>query len=101
MLDLTSAVILGAVLLGLISLVYTLVTGTAQQRVTVAICLAVSIVVVLLVGASDFAHEQVVLNRPLDSLSVISQLLVAILLAGIASAMWETLRAAKNIGANQ
>jgi hypothetical protein len=102
MFDLGSAIVLGLVLVGLTSLAHTLVTGTKQQRLTAAICLVVSIVAVLLVGASDFAHEQVLLEHPLDQLNIWSQLLIAVLAAGVASATWEIgSKAVSNIGQNQ
>jgi hypothetical protein len=66
------------------------------------ICLVVSVVTVLLVGASDFAGSQVVLDKPLDQMNVWSQLLVAVLAAGVASATWEIgAKAVSNIGENQ
>lgn len=100
MFDVASAVVLGLVLTGLVSLVRTVVQGPPADRLKVIICVAVSVVTVLLVAASDFAGDQVVLDRPLDSLNFWSQMVVALLLAGLASVSWQTLRAVKNIGAN-
>lgn len=100
MLDLSSAVVLVGVIVGLVSLTRSAVFGTAKDRLTVGLVLVISIVAVLLVAASDFASEQVVINRPLDSLSFLSQIVVAILLAGGGSALWEGLKAVKNVGEN-
>jgi len=101
MFDIGSAVVLGLVLTGLVTMVHTLVVGPGPARVKVLVCLGVAVVVVLLVAASDFAHQQVVLDRSLDTLNFWSQLVVAILLAGLASVAWEGLRAVKNVGSNQ
>lgn len=99
--DLSSAVVLGLVLVGLTSLAHTLVMGPNPRRLVAIICLMVSIAAVFLVGASDFAHQQVVLDKPLDTLNLWSQLLIAVLAAGIASATWEIgVKAISNIGQN-
>lgn len=98
MFDIGSAVVLGLVLTGLVSLTHTLVVGPNGDRVKVAICLAVSIVAVQLVAASDFAAEQVVLNRHLNALNFWSQMVIALLLSGIASGIWLGLKSVSNIG---
>lgn len=100
MFDISSAVILGLVVLGLIAIAKTLYEGSARDRIIVAICFLVSLVTVVLVAASDFASEQVVLDRPLSTLNFGSQLVVVILLTGTASAAYEGLKAVKNIGEN-
>src|SRR5262245_43144881 len=99
--DLTSAVILGAVVLGLVSMARTALNGATKDRLTVVIVLVVSIVAVLLVAASDFGSTQVILSRSLDKMNFWSQLVVGVLLAGLGSGGWEALRAVKNIGDNQ
>ena len=101
MFDIGSAIVLGLVLTGLVTLVYSLVVGDTAERIKVAVCLVVSIITVLLVAASDFAKEQVVLDRSLDSLNVPSQLVVALLLAGIAAGIWQGLKAVSNVGENK
>jgi hypothetical protein len=99
--DVGSAVILGLTLTGLVSLAYSLVTGTTQDRVKAALCLVIGIGVTLLVGASDFASQQIVLDRSLASMNIWSQIVVGILLAGIASGVWQGYAAVKNVGENQ
>lgn len=101
MFDLTSAVVLGLVLFGLVEAAKNLIWGTNRERVIVASALAVSVITVVLVAASDFAHEQVVLDRSLDSLNFASQLVVALLLAGLAAAAFKGVQAVRNIGENQ
>jgi len=101
MFDIGSAVVLGLVLTGLVTLARTFVEGPNKSRIVAGLCLVLSVIAVLLVSASDFASEQVVLERSLDSLNVFSQLVVAVLLAGVASGIWEGLTAIKNIGENQ
>lgn len=100
MFDIGSAIVLGLVLTGLVTLVHSVVVGDNAERLKVAICVVVSVVTVLLVAASDFAKDQVVLDRPLASLNFASQLVVALLLAGIASGIWQGLKAVSNVGEN-
>jgi hypothetical protein len=90
MLDLGQAIVLGLLVVGLIALVKSLVFGpTHRDRLLAVLSLVVSFVAVVLIAASDFAHEQVVLDRPLDSLNFASQMVVVILLAGLASGLWQ------------
>jgi hypothetical protein len=96
--DIGSAIVLGLVLTGLVTLVHSLITGTKDDRIKVLVCLVVSVVAVLLVAASDFAHEQVVLDRSLDSLNFWSQMVIALLLAGIASGIWTGFKAVSRVG---
>src|SRR5678815_1807122 len=100
MLDLGSAVVLGAVVLGLVALARSLIFGTNVDRIVAGVCVVVSVLAVVLVAASDFAHENVVLDRPLDSVNFASQLVIALMLSGFASAGWQALRSVRNIGDN-
>jgi drug/metabolite transporter (DMT)-like permease len=99
--DIGSAVVLGLVIAGLVALARTLVEGTNPERITVLICLVIGIAAVLLVGASDFADTQIVLDKPLSELNFWSQILVGILAAGLASLTWQGVKAIRNIGDNQ
>lgn len=101
MFDIGSAVVLGLVLTGLVVLARSLIYGTTTDRVVALVCLAVSVVAVQLVAASDFASEQVVLDRALNSMNFWSQLVVALLLSGIAATVWQGIKAVRNIGQNQ
>lgn len=101
MFDTGSAVVLGLVVLGLVQMAKKLIEGTNKERVTVAVCLVVAVVTVLLVAASDFAAEQVVLDRSLESLNFASQMVVALLLAGSAVSLYTIgVKAVSNIGQN-
>ncbi len=100
MFDIGSAVVLGLVLTGLVVLARSLIYGSNSDRVMVGTCLAVSVVAVQLVAASDFAGEQVVLDRALNSLNFASQLVVSLLLSGIAATVWQGVKAVRNIGQN-
>jgi len=65
------------------------------------VSLLVAIIGVQLVAASDFAGEQVLLNKPLNSMNFWSQLVVSLLAAGAASGVWQIgYKAIKNIGQN-
>jgi hypothetical protein len=99
-LDLGQAVVLGLVLVGLTQLVMTLVKGPNDARIVAVVALGVALVAVQLVAASDFAAEQIVLDRPLNSMNFASQLVVSLLAAGIASGVWQGYVALKNVGQN-
>lgn len=99
--DLTSAAILAGVILGLVTLTNSIVFGTSRERVIAAVVLVISLASVMLVAISDFGHSQVVFTRPLDTMSFPTQVVVAILLAGGASALWEGFKTVRNIGQNQ
>lgn len=101
MFDVGSAVILGLVAVGFVSLLKALVWGSTYDRLVAIICVVAAVGAVLLVSASDFASEQVVLNRSLDSLNFGSQLIVALLLSGLASGTWQAYKSVRNIGQNQ
>jgi hypothetical protein len=99
--DLGSAAILGAVVVGLVALARSLIFGVNRDRIIAGTCLAIGIGATWLVGASDFASEQVVLDKPLDQLNFWSQMLVGVLVAGVASAGWQGYKAIANVGENQ
>lgn len=101
MFDLTSAAVVAFLLFGLVEAVKNLLWGTNKERVIVAAAFVVSLVTIVLVAASDFAHEQVVLDRPLDSLNFASQLVIALLAMGLAAAAFKGVQAVRNIGENQ
>lgn len=98
MFDLTSAVVLGLIVMGLIALAKTLVDGPNRDRLIVGVCFAISFVSVMLIAASDFAHESVVLKRELDTMNFWSQLVVVVLTTGIATGIWKGVKAITNIG---
>lgn len=98
MFDIGSAVVLGLVLTGLVTLAHTLIKGDNDSKVAAGICLVVSIIAVQLVAASDFASEQVVLDRALNDLNFWSQLVVSLLLAGVAAGVWTGFKAVSRVG---
>jgi len=98
MFDIGSAVVLGLVVMGLVALAHSLVLGTNTDRIRALVCMAVSVLAVVLVAASDFAGEQVLLDHKLSTLNFASQMIVALLLSGIASAAWQGVKAVSNIG---
>lgn len=100
MFDLTSAVVLGLVVMGLIALAKTLVDGPNRDRLIVGVCFIISFIAVQLIAASDFAEESVVLKRPLNSMNFWSQLVVILLVTGLATGIWKGVKAVTNIGEN-
>jgi hypothetical protein len=98
---LAGAAVLGAVLTGLIKLVHDFIDGDTKTRIKIGACFVVSVVVVLLISASDFASRTVILGKHLDSLNLASQLVIALLATGIAVTIWTTLGQIGNIGENK
>lgn len=99
--NLANAALLIAAVLGLAAQARTLKDGTNSDRATVAIVDVVALLAVFLVGATSWAHTQVIGNVEMAHMSVADKVLVALFAAGAASAAWETLGAVKNIGAPQ
>lgn len=98
MFDIGNAVVIGLVLAGLVALAKSLIYGTMQDRVIAVACLVVSFITVVLVAASDFAGEQVLLEHKLSSLNFASQLVIVLLLAGVASGTWQGFKALSHVG---
>lgn len=99
--DLANAALLIAAILGLSSFVKSLAFGTMKDRIVVGCVLVVGFATTFLVGATSWAHEQVIGKVEMAHMSVADKTLVALFAAGAASAAWETLGALKNIGQNQ
>lgn len=99
--NLGEATFLVAVITGMVTLARSFVFGTSRERVVGGIVLAIAIGSVFLVSASDWAHEQIVVGKPLDEVSVASRFCIAFVLAGGASTLWQVLGAVRNIGENQ
>lgn len=99
--QLASAVVLGLVVLGLVSEAKKLIYGTKHEKVVVVLAFVISTIAVFLVGASVWAHKQVLLGEHLDTLDVASKFVVVVVVWGIAGVSWEGLGALKNIGQNQ
>lgn len=96
--DLANAALLIATVIGLVSLARTVKDGTAADRWNVGIVLGMAIGAVFLVGATAWAHTQVIGDVRMDDMSVADKVLVALFAAGAASTGWETIKAVKNIG---
>lgn len=74
---------------------------TLPSAVKIPLAFVLGIVVVILVANSDFGHEQVVMDRPLDTLNGESQVIVGILLGAFATGIDVAQKAVRNIGQNQ
>jgi uncharacterized membrane protein YozB (DUF420 family) len=104
--DLTKAALLVAVVFGVVELVKALLPwvqalpASKSQPINVGIVVVVSQATVFLVGASVWAHDQVIGNHPLDQLNVASKILVGVLLAGTAAFGDKALFAVRSIGDN-
>lgn len=71
-----------------------------SSPITVIIAVATAEGTVFLVGATVWAHQQVVGAHPLDKLNVASKILVGIMLAGSAAFGDKFLGAVSNVGQN-
>jgi malonyl CoA-acyl carrier protein transacylase len=96
--DFGQAAILTFVFLGLISEAKSLVWGTNKERITVGLVNVVAVITVFLVATSAWADSQIIGDKNLGALGWSSELLVAIVLAGSASGLWQALSTVKNIG---
>lgn len=96
--DFGQAAILTFVFLGLVSEAKSLVWGTNKERITIGIVNVVAIIVVFLVAESAWGEFQVIGDQKLGLLDWASKLLVAIVLAGSASGLWQGFTAIKNVG---
>lgn len=74
---------------------------TLPPAVKIPLAFVLGILVVVLVAASDFGHEQVVMDKPLDTLNGASQVVVGLLLGALATGIDQGLKAIKNVGQNQ
>lgn len=99
--NVANAALLIAAVLGISSLVKSAVFGTMKDRVVVGCVTGVGLASTFLVGATSWAHEQVIGNVEMAHMSVADKVLVALFAAGAAAAAWETLTAFKNMGQNQ
>lgn len=98
--DFGQAAILTFVFLGLVSEAKSLVWGTMKERITVGIVNVVAVVTVYLVATSAWADSQIIGGKVLGDLGWSSELLVAIVLGGSASGLWQAFETVKNVGQN-
>jgi len=96
--DFGQAAILTFVFLGLVSEAKSLVWGTNKERITIAILNVVAVATVFLVATSAWADTQIIGGKNLGALGWSSELLVAIILGGAASGLWQGFDAVKEIG---
>lgn len=99
--DLANAALLIAAVLGLSSLVKSAIFGSQKERLIIICVVGVGLAATFLVGATSWAHEQVIGDVQMAKMSVADKFLIAVFAAGAASAAWETLGAIKSIGYNQ
>ena len=98
--DFESAAFLLVVLTGLSQLVKKLVFGTPQERKIALTVLATCVATVMMVGESAWGNDNLVAGHSLGALDIISRLLVAVVLTGGATTIWEGLGDVSNIGEN-
>lgn len=96
--DFGQAAILTFVFLGLVSEAKSLIWGTNKERLTVAMVNVVAVITVFLVATSAWADSQIIGDKNLGALGWSSELLVALVLGGSASGLWQALTAIKNVG---
>jgi len=101
--DLSNAALLIASVYGITELLKALLPGAwvKNSRIVMALVVAVSFAATFLVGATTWAHEQVIGGKPLDLLSTADKILVAVFVAGAAAFTQRGVKAVMNIGQNQ
>jgi hypothetical protein len=99
--DFGQAALLVFVLLGVIAEVKSLVWGSNKERITIAIVNASAIAVVFLVAETKWGDTQIIGGQNLGLLDWASKLLIAIVLGGGASGLWQGFDTLKNVGQNQ
>lgn len=99
--DLANAALLIATVIGLVSLARTVKDGTNADRINVGIVIVMAVGAVFLVGATAWAHTQVIGDVAMDNMSIADKILVAVFAAGTASTGWEILKTGRNFGQNQ
>ncbi len=99
--DFGNAALLIFVLLGLVAELKSLVWGTNKERATIGIVNAAAIVTVFLVAESAWGNEQIIGGQQLGLLGWASRLLVAVVIGGGASGLWQGFDTIKNVGQNQ
>lgn len=72
-----------------------------NSRATALLAVVVGQAATFLVGASVWAHEQVIYGHPLDKVNVATKVLVGLLVAAGAAVGERFLNAVRNIGQNQ
>lgn len=98
---LAGAVVLGLLVTGLVKLANDLIEGDAKTRRRAGVCIGIGQLGTQLVAHSDFAAGEKVLGRTLDTMNLGSQVVVGVLVAGLAVAAWLALDALRNVGENQ
>lgn len=99
--DIGNAVLLGAMVLGLVALMKKLIYGTKEERIVVGVVFIAALISVFLLRQSVWASEQIVDGHKLSELDAWSCVVVVVMIASLASSGWEGLTALKNIGQNQ
>lgn len=98
--DFGQAALLVFVFVGLVAEAKALVWGSNKQRITVAIVNAVAIASVFLVAETVWGNDQIIGGQQLGLLDWASKLLIAVILGGGASGLWEGFTTLKNVGQN-
>lgn len=98
--DFGNAALLTFILLGLIAEAKSLVWGTNKERITIGIVNGAAVATVFLVAESAWGNEQIIGGQQLGLLGWSSRLLVAIVLGGGASGLWQGFDTIKNVGQN-
>jgi hypothetical protein len=100
--DFSNAAILIAAVFGAVELLKALVPQVSlSSRLTVLSVLVLSVGATFLLGATVWAHQQVIGGHALDTLGVADKFVVGLFLAGTAAATDKAVHMVRNIGQNE
>jgi hypothetical protein len=99
--DLSNALLPGILVFALIAGISQAVGDKLSSAVKVPLAFALGVLAVVAVAASDFGHTQIVADKPLDTLNLVSQVLVGVLVGAASVAIDQGFKAVRNIGQNQ
>ena len=99
--DLSQALLPGVLVFAIIAAIDQATGQTLKSALKVPLAFILGIAFVFAVSLSDFGHEQLVQDKPLDVLNGWSLLIVGLLVGAVAVGIDQTIKVGKNIGQNQ
>lgn len=98
--DLSQALLPGILVFAIVAAIDQATGRTLASAIKVPLAFVLGVAFVALVAQSDFGHEQLVQDLPLDQLNFASQAIVGLLVGAAAVAFDQTIKAVKNVGQN-
>lgn len=99
--DLSQALLPGLLVFAIVAGIDAAMGHDLKSAIKVPLSFLLGIAFVFVVSLSDFGHDQLVQNRPLDLLNGWSLLIVGLLVGAAAVGIDQAIKVGKNIGQNQ